>query len=169
MRNRYGLIVTLAVTLLSQSVHGADRALGSFRDWSAMAFGNNKELTCMAFTQPVKSEGKYSKRGEAFVFVTHRPADAKRQQVSIETGYSYKGDAPATITIDGVTFALRTEGSTAWLKQESRNSELVNAMKAGRTMLVKGTSSRGNDTLDQYSLLGFSAAVRAIDRACKPR
>ncbi len=167
MCNRLRLVLVLIGALLTHGATGADRALGSFRDWSAMAFGSKKDLTCMAFSQPVKSEGKYTKRGEAFVFVTHRPADGKRQQVSIETGYSYKGSSPASITIDGVTFALRTEGSTAWLEQESRNPELVNAMKAGRTMLIKGTSSRGNDTRDQYSLLGFSAAIRAIDRACK--
>lgn len=168
MRNCDGLILTfITAMLLALGAQAADRTLGSFRDWSAMAFGSKKDPTCMAFSQPVKSDGEYSKRGEVFVFVTHRPADGKRQQVSIETGYSYKGQSPASITIDGVTFALRTEGSTAWLEQEAHNPDLVKAMKAGRTMRVQGTSSRGTETRDQYSLLGFSAAIRAIDRACK--
>ena len=39
-------------------------------------------------------------------------------------------------------------------------------MKAGKQLIVRGTSSRGTATTDTYSLAGFSAALAAIDKAC---
>jgi hypothetical protein len=39
-------------------------------------------------------------------------------------------------------------------------------MRAGRTMIVKGVSSKDTETTDTYSLLGFTAAHNAINDAC---
>ena len=44
---------------------------------------------------------------------------------------------------------------------------IVAAMKSGKTMSVKGISQRGTETADTYSLAGFTAALGAIDSACK--
>jgi hypothetical protein len=159
---------TLAAVILGAScVAAADRSLGTFKDWSAMAFGDTGDLTCMAFTQPVKSEGNYTKRGDAFVFITHRPAAGQRGRISVEAGYTYDTSVPVTITVDGRSFELRADGSAAWLSDPSQGAALVEAMRAGRVMRVEGTSSRGTRTVDEYSLLGFSAATRAIDDTCR--
>ena len=40
-------------------------------------------------------------------------------------------------------------------------------MKTGSELTVKGTSWRGTETLDSYSLNGVSAALKKIDEACK--
>lgn len=132
-----------------------------------MAFGTDKDLTCMAFTQPVKSQGDYSRRGDVFVFVTHRPSDGQQNRLSVETGYTFDTQSPVTVTIDKRNFDLQADGSTAWLKEASRGSDLLKAMKAGRVMRVVGTSSKGTETTDDYSLLGFTAAIRAIDKTCR--
>ena len=131
-----------------------------------MGFGSGKDRACMAFSQPVKSEGDYGKRGEAFVFVTNRPAAGERGRVSVETGYTYETGSPVRITVGDSAFSLRTEGSTAWLDDAAEGERLVAAMRAGRELVVAGTSSRGTDTRDRYSLYGFSAAYRAIAKAC---
>ncbi|MGZ8996253.1 MAG: invasion associated locus B family protein [Rhodospirillales bacterium] len=43
---------------------------------------------------------------------------------------------------------------------------MLDAMRAGRQMVVKGTSTRGTLTTDTYSLNGFSTALQSIDKAC---
>ena len=165
---RQWLFICVLIALLAPgTVSAADRKLGTFKDWSAMAFGSGEDVTCMAFSQPTKSAGDYTKRGDIFVFLTHRPAQRTRSRVSIETGYPFQSKAPAHIDIDGETFALRTDGSTAWLDDLKRSPALVEAMKSGRVMVVKGTSVKGTQTRDEYSLLGFTAAARAIDGACQ--
>jgi len=42
----------------------------------------------------------------------------------------------------------------------------VAALKAGSSLVVKGTSGRGTETTDTYSLSGTTAAMQAIDTAC---
>lgn len=162
-----GCLMALGVLLHPGPALAEDRSLGTFRDWSTMAFGDEKDLTCMAFTQPTRSEGDYTRRGDAFVFVSHRPRDGERNRLSVETGYTYDRKAPVTITIDERRFSLSSDGSTAWLADEGQAGALIDAMKAGRSMQVVGTSSKGTVTTDDYSLLGFTAATRAIDQGCR--
>jgi hypothetical protein len=161
------VLTTGAVLLIAAAAQAADRSLGTFRDWSTMAFGDAKDLTCMAFAQPTRSEGDYTRRGDVFVFVSNRPRDGERNRLSVETGYTYDGKSPVTLTIDDGTFKLRSDGSTAWLADPSEGEALIRAMKAGRLMQVVGTSSKGTVTTDDYSLLGFTAAARAIDENCR--
>ena len=57
-------------------------------------------------------------------------------------------------------------GDTAWV-DTGTDKKIVAAMKAGKSLKVKGTSWRGKTTEDSYSLQGISAALAAIDKACK--
>lgn len=132
-----------------------------------MAFGEEGDLTCMAFTQPTKSEGNYTRRGDIFVFVTHRPSEGQLNRLSVEAGYTFEDGAPVEARIDDERFALRSDGSTAWLADAEAGATLIAAMRAGRTMVIEGTSSKGTRTTDHYSLLGFTAATRIIDKTCK--
>ena len=131
-----------------------------------MQFGAGKDLACMSFSQPVVSEGKYSKRGDAFIFVTHRPGSNERDRVSVETGYTYKAGSTALLRVGDRVLKLSTRDSTAWLDSSIDAKRLIRAMRAGQEATVSGTSSRGTKTTDRYSLLGFSAAYSAISKAC---
>jgi len=146
----------------------ADKPLGTFKVWSAMSFTEDGKAVCMMWSQPEKSEGDYTKRGEVFVFVTHRPADQEMNKLSFETGYTFKEKSEVRVTIDGQAYTLSTDGSTAWSFDSKDDARMVKAMRAGSTMVMEGTSSRGTETRDTYSLGGFSAAHNAINKACKP-
>ena len=71
-----------------------------------------------------------------------------------------------SVDVDGKKFKLFTKGGNAWATDASADKALVAAMKAGRRMIIKGTSSRGTLTTDTYSLSGLTAAIKAIDKAC---
>ena len=160
----------LAVLLFPLAAAAADKSLGMFRDWSAMRYGSGKDLACMAFSQPTKSEGKYKKRGDAFVFVTRRrEGKGVSMRVSVETGYTYKKGSTVALTVGKASFTLETGGSTAWLDSAEAGRKLVAAMRGGRELVVKGTSSRGTKTTDRYSLYGFTAAHKAIAKSCPRR
>ena len=164
------LLLAIALTSsIATTVIAADKSLGSFKVWSAMSFAEDDKTVCMIWSQPEKAEGKYKKRGEIFVFVTHRPSDGEMNKVSFETGYAFKDSSKVRVTIDGKAYTLYTDGSTAWSYNSKDDSRMVKAMRAGRTMMVEGTSSRGTKTRDTYSLGGFTAAHNAIDKACKSK
>jgi hypothetical protein len=105
--------------------------------------------------------------------VSIRPAEASNGVVTVEAGYSYKPDSKVNVDIDGAKYELYTRNrdhdkkGDAWAVGDDGDKTLVAAMKSGKTMVVKGTSSRGTLTTDTYSLAGFTAAYDAIDRACK--
>jgi invasion protein IalB len=86
--------------------------------------------------------------------------------VSLLAGYSYDDAAPVEVAIGGKTFRLLPYGSVAWAPNAKLDGQLVAAMRAGNTMVVQGTSSRGTATKDTYSLSGFTKAYRAINKAC---
>ena len=145
----------------------AGENLGSFKSWSAISYADGDSVACMVFTQPEKSEGDYSQRGEVYGFVTHRLGGDSLNRVSFETGYTYQESSSVSVAIDNEHYTLTTHGSAAWSDNPDTNARMVRAMRAGRSMVVQGTSSRGTKTTDTYSLYGFSAAHKAINRACK--
>jgi len=162
------LAITLGV-LLATTVIAADKSLGTFKMWSTMSFDEDDKIVCMMWSQPEDSEGDYKKRGEIFVFVTHRPGDREMNKVSFETGYTFKKSTEVRVTIDGQAYTLYTEGSTAWSFSGKDDARMVKAMRAGVNMVMEGTSSRGTQTRDTYSLSGFTAAHNSINKACKPK
>ena len=95
------------------------------------------------------------------------PAEKRIGEVSIQAGYTYKKGSNVNITIDGKkSFKLFTSNGYAWTYESADDRTLVAAMRAGNSMVIKGTSSRGTLTTDTYSLSGFTAAYKAINKAC---
>ena len=140
--------------------------LGKFGDWRAYAYDEKGEKACYIASQPKKDEGDYKKRGEIYAMVTHRPADKVRDEVSLAAGYRYKTESRVKVSVDGKTFELFPHEDTAWVPDSAGDKKLVAAMRAGRTMVVQGTSARGTQTKDTYSLIGFSKAYQTAARAC---
>jgi invasion protein IalB len=159
------LVLVLGVAGVS-SAAAQQKALGTFRDWTAVVDGTGSTRICYIGSVPKKAEGKYTKRGETHVLITHRPADKVTGEVSVTAGYPYKTGQDAEAEIDGKTFKLFTRGENAWAYNAASDRSMVSAMKAGREMIIRGTSSRGTLTTDTYSLSGFTAAYAAIDKAC---
>lgn len=164
-----GFAILAACLLLSNAAAAQEGAvLGKFGDWVAQTFKEGQNTGCAMWSQPTKSEGDYTQRGSVYAYVTHRPWAKRVNEVSFSAGYPYKKDSSAEIRIDSSKpSALFTDGESAWNKTPQDDAAMVKAMRAGGTLLLKGTSSRGTLTTDTFSLTGFSAANDAINKACK--
>ena len=137
-----------------------------FKEWSVHIVGQKKKRICYIHGKPRKSAGKYKLRGPTYMQVTHRMANRARNEVSITAGYTFKKDSAVSVKIDKKTYSMYTAGTTAWSQDDAT---LVAAMRAGTSMNVTGTSKRGTVTKDRYSLSGFTAAHKAINRACNKK
>jgi invasion protein IalB len=158
-------VVAAVVSLAAASAFAAQQTLGSFQDWTAFSDGSERRI-CYMGSVPKKKEGSYTVRGDTYVLATHRPGEKVFSEISVEAGYTYKPGSEVEVNIDGQAFKLFTQGGNAWAYDEKADRALIEAMKGGRQMVVKGTSSRGTLTTDTYSLSGFSAAMQTIDKAC---
>lgn len=143
--------------------------LGTFTDWQARKFEENGDPVCTMFSRPIESEGDYTQRGEVLVFVTHRPAANRTDEISITIGYTFKKETPVTVRIHNAEFDLFAEGGNAWADDSREDRRMVRAMRAGTTMTVEGVSSRGTRTTDTFSLSGFTAAHNKITEVCRVR
>lgn len=168
MAKRWIFLGVAGVALLFGTVTQAAE-LGKFKDWSAQTFKVSGKQVCSLWSAPQEAKGNYTRRGDIFVWVTHRPADNALDRVSFEMGYPFKPGAKLKVRIDKENFTLLTDGSTAFNIEARTDERMVKAMRAAREMEVNGISRRGTETRDVYSLLGFTAAHKAISKACKVR
>ena len=155
-----------ATALLSAAQAQGIRSIGVFGDWSAFQFSEDGSPACYMSSEPTKASGDYTKRGDVFATVTHRPSEKRIGEVSIIAGYSYQKDSAVEVAIGKQTFDLFTQDDGAWALDAASDKTLIQAMKKGNRMVVKGTSARGTRTTDTYSLKGFTKAYRAIGKAC---
>ncbi len=164
---RFAVLTVFFVALASSPLAAAVETLGLFQDWTAYQTTQGGKRICYMAGAPKKDEGNYSKRGDILTIVTHRPASKSFNVVSIHAGYKYKKGSTAEVVIGGARFTLFTNAETAWANDSADDKALVKNMRAGSKMVIRGRSWRGTETKDTYSLLGFTAAMRAINKACK--
>jgi hypothetical protein len=163
----------LALTLLLgfsglAQAEGEPQQIGAFDDWLAYSYDAADSKVCYVSSTPTSSEPKNAKRDPAFFLVTHMPGRKPpvRGEVSTIIGYPFKEGQTVKLTIDDESYEMFSKGDTAWV-DTGTDKKIVAAMKAGKTLKVEGTSWRGTQTVDNYSLNGISAALAAIDKACK--
>ncbi len=160
------LAMALPLTTADRAQAQEVETLGEFRDWEAYSFTENGNKVCYMVSTPTQSQGNFEDRADTYLMVTHRPAQGNKDVVSVIAGYPYKDDSEVIVNIDGTKHRLFTHEDSAWAPDKEMDRTLVQRMKRGRRMVVEGTSARGTRTSDTYSLLGFTAANRAIDKAC---
>lgn len=160
--------MVLAVGILGTPAVGqeGDR-IARERDWDAYTGVDSRgNKICYVISVPQDTNPKNVNRGDIYVTVTHRPRIGAENEVNIIVGYPIRIDSEVTATIGNRRFRLFTEGDGAWLRTRREDNDMVAAMRGGNSMIVRGTSQRGTDTRDRYSLMGFTAAHQAATRAC---
>jgi len=140
--------------------------VGTFGDWSAYAYSDSRGKVCYAASQPKSQAPQGVNRDPAYFMVTARPSENVRSEVSIIIGYPFKEGSKVTVDIDGQKFSMFTKDDGAWVENAAQETALVTAMRKGRSMSVAGTSRRGTDTTDTYSLSGVTASLDALGKSC---
>ncbi len=143
--------------------------LGQYGDWGAYTASPGGARVCFALAKPktTKTEPVGRKRDPSYVFVSTRPAENVKNEVSVIIGYSFKSNSDATAEIGTTKFAMYTQNDGAWIKNVAEEARMVEAMRKGGDLTVKGNSGRGAQSTDQYSLKGLGQALDKIEQECK--
>ena len=158
------LVVVLGWSFSAEA--GQPRFLQAFGAWDTYVFNEDGGKVCYMASRPKKDEGKYTKRGEIYAYVTHRPGEKTRDVFGYVAGYNYKAGADVKVVIDGKSTVLFTQGDKAWALDEESDKALAQAIQKGSSMVVHGVSSRGTKTKDTFSLKGSGKAYQAITKEC---
>jgi invasion protein IalB len=167
---KYFTLIALAFLFFFQSYAIAEdsTSLGTYGEWEAMYWNTEEGLVCSIISAPIKKEGKYTKRGQVYAQISKNKGSKELGIVSFQAGYTFKTEKPVSVNIDSkYAFKLFTNNQTAWAGTEDEDILLIKSMKLGTKMVVKGISSRGTNTTDTYSLKGFIAAYKAMNKICK--
>ncbi|WJY22532.1 invasion associated locus B family protein [Fontisubflavum oceani] len=139
-------------------------------DWSV--FVEDDPTQCWVVSTPSETvntrDGRVVavRRGEILMFVSYWPAEEKRGEVSFTGGYPFAEGSTVSMQIGSSTFELFTDGEMAWAASEQDDQRIVTAMKRGAEAVLTARSSRGTQTQDTFSLLGFTAAVEDAEARC---
>ena len=143
--------------------------LGQYADWGAYTASPGGNKVCFALAKPktTKMEPAGRQRGQSYVFVSSRPGEKVKNEVSVIIGYPFKSSSDATAEIGTAKFAMYTQNDGAWIKNVAEEARMVDTMRKGVDLTVKGTSGRGAQSTDQYSLKGLAQALDKIEQDCK--
>jgi len=143
--------------------------LGQFGDWGAYAATPGGKKVCFALAKPTNSRTTPPNRPRdpTFMFVSSRPSEKVKDEVSIIFGYGLKANADADIEISGATYAMYTQADGAWVKNAAEEKSLVDAMRKSPDLTVKGTSAKGTSSTDVYSLKGLAQALDRVGQECR--
>jgi len=146
--------------------------LKTFDQWTAWQDNNDEDgQVCFVTanptdTQPKEVNGKPINRDPPAFVVLHRKSKGLFNEAQTLIGYPFDTTKFPVVLIDGAAHTMVAEKSAAWLAKDEDEAAFVAAMKAGSKLVVKGTSLKGTQTTDTYSLAGFTAAMQTIDKAC---
>jgi hypothetical protein len=156
------------------SAQNVEERVGGHRDWSVYEHGEGASRVCWVATTPKSWRARRGgsdvtgqvRRGEIFLNVAVRPGQGVRNEVSFIAGYPLRESQAVRISIGDSGFEMGAKGESAWPENAAADDRVVAAMKAGVEAQVVGVSSRGTQTTDVFSLLGFTAALDDATKLC---
>ena len=149
---------------------GAEPTLiGQFGTWGAYTATPNGKKVCFALAKPSSSKTNPPNRPRdpAYAFVSTRPAEKVVNEVSIMIGYALKPGSESTLEVGGASYAMYTQGDGIWIKNAAEEERMVEAMRKGADVTVKGMSAKGTETTDTFSLKGLAQALDRLAQDCK--
>ena len=142
------------------------KSLGKFKDWETFALSKNGNKICFAQSIPVVRAPKKLKRDPSRLFVTFRPAEKVKNEVSITNGYEFKLKAPVKAKSGKKTYDLFSKGKFAWLVDNEDEVKLITTMKKASRLMIIGNTNKGDQTTDHYSMMGFTKAYNTAKKSC---
>ena len=141
--------------------------VGSYGDWGAYEAQGPKSKICYALAQPKERTPASLKREQGYIFISTRPGEHVRNEVSVIMGLPLKeGSGDAKAEVGSTNFDLVTKGQNAWMKDAAQESQLIGVMKKHGRLVVKAPSSKGGVATDAYSLNGLGQALDRVAKDC---
>lgn len=135
--------------------------------WQAFSSQQGRSKVCYALSKAESRAPANLKDVEGLLFVSSRPAEGVRNEISFVMNFDLKEDVEHQAVIGEERFALVAKGQNMWLKNPAEEQRMLDAMRRGASLEIKGTSKRGNPTTDKYSLAGLTQIVKRAEDSCK--
>ena len=160
------LLIFIPFIFVSNAFAEDLKKVGKFKDWEVMIMSEVSGKVCFAQSTPVLQAPKKNKR-DARLFITFRPGEKISNEISATAGYEFNKDNTvlATSGNNKFKFDIKQQGF-AWMTSNKKEKIMVKVMKKGSRIMLSGYNAKGSQTIDHYSLLGFTKAYNTAKKAC---
>ena len=161
------ILPILFVASMSQLNADEVKKIGKYKDWEAMVTTEATGKVCFAQSKPILQGPKSNNKRDAKLFIAFRPGDKIINEVSVTAGYEFN-NSNSVIAQSGKNkfkFDMKEQGF-AWIADPKIEFRMIKRMKKGSRIMITGYNQKGSQTIDHYSLLGFTKAYNATKKAC---
>ena len=142
------------------------KSVGKFKDWESFILSQEGNKICFAQSIPVVRAPKKLKRESSRLFVSFRPDENIKNEVSVTNGYEFKLKAPVTSKSGKKAYDLFSKGRFAWVVDNKDEQKLIVTMKKASRLMIIGMTEKDDQTTDHYSMMGFTKAYNTAKKSC---
>ena len=142
------------------------KKIGKFKDWETIVVTDEAAKLCFAQSKPVLQSPKNNAR-EARLFISFRPIEKISDEVSITSGYEYnvQNVILAKSGKNKIKFDI-SKDNFAWITNNKVEKKMISVMKKGSRIMITGYNKSGSQTIDHYSLMGFTKEYNSAKKNC---
>ena len=162
------IIFFLGIFIFSINYVSAEelKKIGKSKDWETLVLIKDDGLTCFAQTKPLLQSPKADKR-EARLFVSFRPSDKVADEISTTSGYEFNSQNSILAKSGKKKYKFDiVQDSFAWISSNKVEKKKIKTMKKGSRIMITAYNKSGSQTIDHYSLLGFTKAYNIAKKSC---
>ena len=142
------------------------KSTGKFNDWETFVLKQDGNKICFAQSIPVLRAPKKLQRDPSRLFVSFRPNENIKNEISVTNGYEFKLKSPVSAKSGKKSYNLFSKERFAWVEDDSDQSKLISTMKKASRLMITGNSSEDVKTTDHYSMMGFTKAYNSAKKNC---
>ena len=160
------ILILIVLVLFTFNVSAnTPRSTGKYKNWESFTVETDKGKICFAQTIPTKRAPSSIQRGKSKLFVTFRPAEDIKDEVSLTSGHDYK---TSTVTAESgkKKYSFFSQKSFAWLLDDQEEKNFIKLMKRATNLIIKARTIKGAETTDHYSMMGFTKAYNSAKKTC---
>ena len=159
-------IVIIFITTLASQVSAEVKKMGSHKDWVTYVMNAETGKVCFAQSKPVLQAPKSNPR-DSRLFVSFRPGEKITNEISVTAGYEFNNQNSVIATSGKSKYKLDLiQDGFAWMTGTKLETKMIKTMKRGSRIMITGYTQNGSQTIDHYSLLGFTKAYNATKANC---
>ena len=162
------LYISFIVILISFSARSAEdlKSIGKFKDWEAFTVSENDNKICFAQSIPILRAPKKFERNPSRLFITFRPSEDMKDEVSATSGYTFQKEKIVKAKTGKKTYDFFSQEEFAWILDTEEEQRFIKAMKKASRVMIIGRTEKGKQTIDHYSLMGFTKAYNTAKKNC---
>ena len=162
------LYISFIIILTSFSARSAEdlKSIGKFKDWETFTVTENNNKICFVQSIPILRAPKKFERNPSRLFISFRPTEDIKDEVSATSGYIFQKEKIVKAKSGKKTFDFFAQENFAWILDTEEEQKFIQAMKKASRVMIIGRTDKGKQTIDHYSLMGFSKAYNTAKKNC---